>query len=181
MPEFRGDDAGFEVEFEFRLRAGERVYVLPRGEVCLGRDGSCFIQLEGDLVSRRHAIVEVRPDKLVFRDLGSSNGSRVNEALVEEPIELRAGDRIRIGWVLLEVEAIAKRRQTSPTLRLVHCDACGAIVAEHMQFCVQCGHRLPSTAVLRRCRGCGRELSARDLVCSHCGIPVFRRGGEPRD
>lgn len=56
-------------------------------------------------VSRHHARITARRGTLVYTDLGSSNGSRVNGAPVEEVV-LGVGDRIELGDALLVVEAV---------------------------------------------------------------------------
>lgn len=155
-------------EREYRLRSGERVYVLPTGEVVVGRDPGCQIQLDGDLVSRRHARLLVEPGGIMFEDLGSSNGSFVNEMRVDDPLPLREGDRIRIGLTLLELESAERHRLATPTLRLIHCDACGAVMAHDMGFCVQCGHRLRRPSVAR-CPRCKTAIPPGDTWCPACG------------
>ena len=158
------------VEFEYRLRCGERVYVLPRGEVLLGRDPTCQIHLEGELVSRRHARISVEPSGLCFHDLGSANGSRVNDNPVTGSVELRPGDRIRIALFRLVVEAFPRRNNSNPTLRLRYCDGCNGLVAQEMEFCPACGHRLPGAdAPVRTCDHCGQVLLMGQTSCSICG------------
>ncbi len=158
-------------DYEFRLQRGDQVFVLPRGSVDIGRDASCDIQVDEDLVSRHHARISVEPERLVFRDLGSSNGSRVNDNPIEGPLELRNGDRIRIGLTVLEVKAIARRRVDTPTLRLVSCPTCGAIVSDTMAFCVQCGSRLPERPKIQRCSVCNELIPPNRAICPNCGEP----------
>jgi len=165
-------------DIEYRLRSGERVYVLPPGEVLIGRDPACQIQLDGDLVSRRHARLVIDFEGVLFEDLGSSNGSFVNEIRAEEPLRLQEGDRIRIGLTLLEVETTERHRRATPTLRLIHCDACGAVMAHDMGFCVQCGHRL-RRAPVPRCRRCATAIPLGDRFCPSCGTR-YERGDEGR-
>jgi predicted component of type VI protein secretion system len=166
-------------EKEYRLRSGERVYVLPPGEVLIGRDPGCQIQLDGDLVSRRPARLLIRGAEVVFEDLGSSNGSFVNEMRVEEALPLREGDRIRIGLTLLEVETAERHRRATPTLRLIHCDACGAVMTHDMGFCVQCGHRLKHPGV-PRCRRCQTIIPPGDRFCPSCGTKADPPVPEPQ-
>src|SRR5262249_48354026 len=55
-------------------------------------------------ISRRHCHIEHRGDRWVLRDLGSTNGTWVNEERIEGDMEheLCTGDRIRLGdWVIL--------------------------------------------------------------------------------
>ena len=58
----------------------------------LGRDHSCDVALEAELVSRRHAELNSRGGALVLRDLNSRNGCHVNGAAVNGEQELKAGD-----------------------------------------------------------------------------------------
>lgn len=60
----------------------------------LGRDADCDITIPGTHLSRRHAEIAVSGDKLLVRDLGSANGTYVNEQLVTEA-EMHPGDTIR--------------------------------------------------------------------------------------
>ena len=60
----------------------------------LGRDADCDITIPGTHLSRRHAEIAISGDKLLVRDLGSANGTFVNEKAVTEA-ELKAGDTIR--------------------------------------------------------------------------------------
>ncbi len=61
-----------------------------------GRDSNCSIALDDDAVSRRHASIECNASEVILRDLGSTNGSFVNEQRVSSCL-LKAGDRIRLG------------------------------------------------------------------------------------
>jgi diguanylate cyclase (GGDEF)-like protein len=64
----------------------------------VGRCDSCSLPIRDDSVSRRHATLD--PDAAgghIVRDLGSTNGTYVNEERVVQPRTLRAGDRIRFG------------------------------------------------------------------------------------
>lgn len=53
---------------------------LPPGRYVLGRDPSCDVVIEADGISRRHAEIEVLEDRgIAIRDLGSRNGTRVDD------------------------------------------------------------------------------------------------------
>src|SRR5690349_2236946 len=55
-----------------------RAIVRPGQPVIIGRDVGCDLQVEGRLVSRRHAEVDVAEDGWVVRDLDSRNGTYVD-------------------------------------------------------------------------------------------------------
>lgn len=62
----------------------------------LGR-GEVEIQLSDPLVSNRHARIVREGATLVLEDLGSTNGTWLNDSSVDGPTPLHAGDRIRLG------------------------------------------------------------------------------------
>lgn len=81
---------------------GKRL-VLPEREIVVGRDEECQLRLTSTLVSRRHCVLDVRPDGIWVRDLASQNGTYVNDVAVTEPLLLRGGDVLRIGAALFQV------------------------------------------------------------------------------
>ena len=79
------------------------VFALEKELMVMGRDASCDIQLPDQGVSRRHAEI-YRVGKLFFiRDLGSRNGTFVNDERVDEEL-LREGDIIMMGATVLVLE-----------------------------------------------------------------------------
>ena len=62
----------------------------------LGR-GDVEIQLEDPFASSRHAHLIRQGAMLVIEDLGSTNGTYLNDELLRGPRPLHAGDRVRIG------------------------------------------------------------------------------------
>jgi pSer/pThr/pTyr-binding forkhead associated (FHA) protein len=74
--------------------AGSRYDV--SGGATLGR-GDVEIVLEDPFASTRHARIERQGTAIVLEDLGSTNGTYLNEELLSGPQPLHTGDRIRIG------------------------------------------------------------------------------------
>ncbi|HSQ62658.1 MAG TPA: ATPase, T2SS/T4P/T4SS family [Polyangiaceae bacterium] len=69
----------------------------PSGPISIGRHPNCVLRLESDLVSRQHAIVEVRPTSLVVEDL-STNGTLAGDRLLRrESVEVPFGTPIVVG------------------------------------------------------------------------------------
>jgi ABC-2 type transport system ATP-binding protein len=81
--------------------AGE-VFTLERTTV-LGRDPAADLVVGDDQVSRRHLLLTLRDSSAVVMDLGSSNGTFVNDELVVGEHRLGPGDRLRIGTTVLEI------------------------------------------------------------------------------
>jgi pSer/pThr/pTyr-binding forkhead associated (FHA) protein len=79
-------------------------FTVAHPEFVIGRADDCHLQLPSRFVSRHHCelIVDERDHLVRIRDLGSQNGTFVNEALVDE-CELKDGDRLRVGCIPFEV------------------------------------------------------------------------------
>ncbi|HKA90525.1 MAG TPA: GGDEF domain-containing protein [Haliangiales bacterium] len=77
-------------------------FPLDRPEFILGRGADCDIQVDRDSVSRRHARV-YRPDGVTYvvEDLGSTNGSYVNDHPIQQA-SLRDGDFLKIGAAIFK-------------------------------------------------------------------------------
>jgi hypothetical protein len=71
-------------------------YEVGEGAV-LGRGDQAEIRLEDPFASSRHARLTRQGAVIVLEDLGSTNGTYLNEELVDGPRPLHAGDRVRIG------------------------------------------------------------------------------------
>jgi hypothetical protein len=67
------------------------------GDVVFGRGDSAEIRLKDPFASSRHARVYEQGRILVIEDLGSTNGTYLNEELLDGPRPLHPGDRVRIG------------------------------------------------------------------------------------
>jgi pSer/pThr/pTyr-binding forkhead associated (FHA) protein len=67
------------------------------GDIVLGRGDRAEIRLEDPFASSRHARVYEQSNTVVIEDLGSTNGTYLNEELLETARPLHPGDRVRIG------------------------------------------------------------------------------------
>lgn len=66
-------------------------------EVVLGRSDHANIHLEDAFSSSRHARLVRQGSLIVLEDLGSTNGTYLNEEPISGPQPMHEGDRIRIG------------------------------------------------------------------------------------
>ncbi len=88
-----------------------------QSEVTLGRDPICDIPIFEDTVSARHARLVFHHGQWWVEDLGSTNGTRLNQEMVTLPTVLTSGDEISVGQTSLLVN-LAAEALVSPTLRL---------------------------------------------------------------
>lgn len=80
-----------------------REVALPAGGLTIGRATDNDLVTRDVLVSRHHGRIAGRRGTLVYTDLGSTNGSRVNGEPVTEVV-LGVGDRLQVGDTTLVVE-----------------------------------------------------------------------------
>jgi len=78
-----------------------RRFPLVRNEVVLGRGSDCDIQVDRDSVSRRHARVFRTGEQWMVEDLGSTNGSYVNDVPIQRA-NLRDTDFLKIGAAIFK-------------------------------------------------------------------------------
>ena len=81
--------------------AGGRSVPLTEPEVTIGRLPECDIVVEDPGASRQHARIRRTDGGFVLVDLGSTNGTLVNDLPIREHV-LENGDRITIGETVLE-------------------------------------------------------------------------------
>lgn len=82
-------------------------FELSKEEMTLGRGGDCDVVIESTVVSRKHAKLTLLDGKYYIEDLGSANGTFVNEAGVLTRQSLKPGDRIHLGGVVLQFRTSA--------------------------------------------------------------------------
>jgi hypothetical protein len=87
-----GTDAGRQIQLDVPLD--------------IGRDATMPLALAGDTqASRRHARIAPQNGGAVVEDLGSTNGTFVNDQQIYSPHPISPGDRVRIGLTLLELRS----------------------------------------------------------------------------
>jgi pSer/pThr/pTyr-binding forkhead associated (FHA) protein len=71
--------------------------------ITFGRGDDADVQIKDERMSRQHFVVLPRDSKFFARDLGSTNGTYVNNNKINE-VELQANDRIRAGQTVVVFE-----------------------------------------------------------------------------
>lgn len=98
-----------------KSRDGQTAEVPISAGIIIGRAPSVQIQLDDPKLSARHAQIEINAKgQFILKDLGSTNGIRVNDQRVPQ-VELEPGARFRMGYTEFavdEVKAQSKAKET---------------------------------------------------------------------
>src|SRR5438034_8479940 len=86
---------------------------LEKPIILIGRHQECDIQIPSRKISRRHCCIALLTDHLVIRDLGSTNGIRINGIKVVEG-NLQPNDELMIGNMRYQVKWDAEPQHPLP-------------------------------------------------------------------
>ena len=112
---FHGDarQVGAGVEAVQTARPGPRLvskrgdWLLAEGSNLVGRERDCAVRIDSPSVSRHHARILVIQGEATVEDLGSKNGTYVNEEAVKTPVALEDRVEIRVGSVKMTYRIVA--------------------------------------------------------------------------
>ena len=93
--------------YVLRVLAGDEPgnwFALTLGSMSIGRRPGSDILLHDPLVSHAHAVIETTPHRVTVRDDNSTNGTQVNGVEISQPTDLRPGDTVSMGDVLMLLE-----------------------------------------------------------------------------
>jgi FHA domain len=90
-------------------RAGETIELTD--EVVIGRENA-DLAIDDAEMSRRHAVVRSVVGAVEVEDLGSSNGTFVDDQRIEGPTRVGGGSKIRLGTTVLEVSGVLRVQAT---------------------------------------------------------------------
>ena len=124
---------------------------------------------EDSALSRDHFLIEIKPPRCELRDLGSTNGTLVNDQLVDRA-KLVSGDRISAGQsvFVVRIEGIPDTTGIAPAAprETAEADALVGPIA-----CVSCGVHAPPGVEITR--GTGRDLrESISWLCDGCRMDV---------
>lgn len=89
--------------YMFKSDGEPKAFHIEPGKTVIGRRDDCDLRIPLSQISRKHAILFVDQKKAVLKDLGSINGTFINNKRINEE-ELRPGDHIVIGPVVFTVQ-----------------------------------------------------------------------------
>jgi hypothetical protein len=95
-------------------KAGSRLIVLTppivagqvfelQAETTIGRASNCAIVIDDARVSKVHARLFRHDDRWMVEDLGSTNGTLVNDHVLDHPENVGPGDRVQVGEHVMEL------------------------------------------------------------------------------
>ena len=88
---------------------------LQDGAYRIGSSPSCHIQLDGQGISPEHCMLYIRGDRAKVADLNSENGTFLDGTpLSREPVEIRAGQQIAAGDILILLKGCGEEETLVP-------------------------------------------------------------------
>lgn len=97
----------------FRANGEQRNFPLNPDRTLVGRKNDCDVRIPVDEVSRHHTEFVIEGKDVVVRDLGSSNGTFVNNKRVKTA-KLSPGDHVIIGPVVFTVQVDGEPQDIRP-------------------------------------------------------------------
>jgi len=97
----------------FKKDGSRKVFPLLSNITVIGRRGDCDLHIPLMAVSRRHCQLNQNEDTLKIRDLGSRNGTYLNDERVDEATA-RAGDYLRIGPLVFMLQINSQPKEIVP-------------------------------------------------------------------
>jgi pSer/pThr/pTyr-binding forkhead associated (FHA) protein len=88
---------------------------LKKEKFLIGRAKECALRAGSEAISRRHCAITRHEDGYTVRDLGSRNGTYVNDARIEREVPLVAGNELRVGPLKFRVDVLAEKADKEAT------------------------------------------------------------------
>jgi len=107
----------------FERRAGQKVtgeslYILFGTQFLIGREQGCEIRIMDDRISRKHCLIKFTEEGARLTDLGSTNGSYHNGALIEDEVMLMTKDKLDMGHAVNFRVRVVERSGKLSSVRL---------------------------------------------------------------
>lgn len=110
---------------------GQELAVAPP-RFFIGRAEDCQLRPKSDLISRHHCVLLVDKESLAVRDLGSRNGTFVNDERVMGERELQMGDRLKVGALEFVVH-LAEKAAAGPAKKRPKVNSIQEVVARTVE------------------------------------------------
>lgn len=90
---------------------------LKKDKFLIGRAKECSLRAGSEAISRRHCAIVRKDGSWTVRDLGSRNGTYVNDTRIAEEVALSQGDELRVGPLKFRVDAVHAKQSPAPAPR----------------------------------------------------------------
>ena len=99
------EDPGLKIKFRIETDGNVTEKTASvRNRIVLGRGNDCDVQIDDKSVSKHHLEISLQADGLYVKDLGSSNGTKVNGSPLTDSRTLRTNDILEMGYSKVTVE-----------------------------------------------------------------------------
>src|SRR4051812_27434874 len=85
---------------------------LKKDRFLIGRAKECALRAGSEAISRQHCAITRHADHYTVKDLGSRNGTYVNDSRIAEEVPLAAGNELRVGPLKFRVDILAEKPKT---------------------------------------------------------------------
>ena len=166
---------------------GNSLTLLP-GETVIGRGANCHLRFNDPSVSRRHARFLVQEDRVLLEDLGTTNGTLLNDERISGSRILADGDRVAIGRRMLTVRIEARAappeaddfedttlNSAAVIAKLADRQDGALLVIRDFKL-----GEAPPKVTHHNCPGCRAALAPEATICPECGyrMPRVRSGAK---
>ncbi|HSQ24858.1 MAG TPA: sigma 54-interacting transcriptional regulator [Pyrinomonadaceae bacterium] len=170
----------------------DTVISMNDGPVLIGRQAGATLKIGNASVSRRHAVIEKEGDRFVIADLGSRNGTFVNDVPVRRR-ELQHGDRVRIGesqffFLYEDTDEPARTSEirfddsdvvSSATVRMTYSDVLG-LMARDLSVLMKISTTINAIRSLQELQERLLELIFEVVPAKHGAILLNGESGDPK-
>jgi predicted component of type VI protein secretion system len=81
---------------------------LKKDKFLIGRAKECALRAGSEAISRRHCAIVCNNGRVTVRDMGSRNGTFVNDERIDKEVPLSVGDELRVGPLKFRIAEISK-------------------------------------------------------------------------
>ncbi len=155
---------------------GEKFKVSESGKTLVGRARVCDVSIVDFKLSRIHCEIEASGGKYLLRDMGSRNGTFLNEKKAEGDMEIKDGDVVRIGDTHMRFSIMEPAPEilnpTSEAVTVADGEKQGTgqtVFVKTHRTCGKCGAIIPKKDFDT---GKAREVNGKGM-CAHCLDPFL--------
>lgn len=141
----------------------KKVFEVGEAGFTIGRSQENDYVAPGQKCSREHCKFELEGDGVKVVDLGSRNGTLVNDKRVKGRM-LSPGDVVKVGdlTVFFETDSSKKSGMTK-------CPSCFNMIPKDAVDCEHCGEEMDELGLIPRCATCQKEQNHGGTFCTECG------------